>query len=413
MIKKSFLVSIFSVVFIDLMGVGIVVPILAPMLLSHDSSLVPAGSDFAYRTMILGLLTAVFAIANFFGAPMIGAMADRYGRKKLLILSLVGTLIGYVLFALGIIYGQLWLLFLGRILDGFTGGNISVVQAMIADSVPAEERASAFGIIGMAFGVGFIIGPALGGILSNANIVSWFNYSTPFILASLLSCFNLLIVGRYIKETLVNRVDKKISLLTGINNLKRALSMTSVRKLFLVAFFFAFGFTFYTQFYQVLLIERYNFDAHKIAMYFSFIGLCVAVVQGGLTRVVSKIYSADKILKYSIILLSVALIVQALPLSIMFIYLVVPVVAIGNGLSHPNIVSLVSQSAGPESQGEILGINQSLNAVGFAVPPLLAGVVAGYSPVLPTVIGAASIFVAWIIFISWSRSNDKQVFHEV
>lgn len=413
MLKKSFLVSIFSVVFIDLLGVGIVIPVLAPMLLNQDSPFMPLDATFADRTVMLGLLTAVFAIAIFFGAPIIGALADRFGRKKMLIFSLIGTLVGYVLFSIGIITGQLWLLFLGRGLDGFTGGNISVVQAMIADSTTPEERSSAFGIIGMAFGFGFIIGPALGGVLSNPNIVSWFNYSTPFIFAALISLFNLIIVSRYIKETLVEKVNKKISLLTGVKNLAKAFSMKEIRLLFIVAFLVGFGFTFYTQFFQVLLIERYQFSASQIAVYFSFIGLCVAIVQGGVTRPLSKKFTPIQIIKWSLIILAVALLFQAFPNPVVFVYLIVPFVAIGNGLSQPNLVSLVSQSAGPESQGEILGINQSIQAVGFAIPPLLAGYTAGLNPALPVFIGSFSIFVAWLIFLKWRQPKKEEVFHEV
>ena len=177
--ERKLLIPVFLTVFIDLLGATIVLPILAPLFLDFQHGIMPmavqAGTDMAAvtreRTILFGLLIASFPLAQFFGAPLLGTWADRVGRKKVLSISLLGTLIGYILFALGIHYKLVWLLFFARILDGFTGGNISIAFSAISDVSTPESKTRNFGLIGMAFGLGFIIGPYIGGKLADPGVV--------------------------------------------------------------------------------------------------------------------------------------------------------------------------------------------------------------------------------------------------
>ena len=171
--KKFSIGTIFFTVFLDLLGLGIIIPILPALLLDPINGILKVTYSFSTRTLIYGFLIAAYPIAQFFGAPILGALADQKGRKKLLLLSLVGTVGGYAIFILGILTSNLYLLFLGRIVDGFTGGNISIAQSAIADVSTPETKSRNFGLIGMAFGLGFIIGPYIGGKLSDSAIVSW------------------------------------------------------------------------------------------------------------------------------------------------------------------------------------------------------------------------------------------------
>ena len=148
--------AVFITVFIDLLGVGIIIPVFAPLIIENKHGMMPAEMTEATRSIFYGFLTATFPFFQFFGAPILGTLADKYGRKKILQISLVGTLVGYVLFALSIHYQILWMLFLARAIPGFMGGNISIVSAALADISKPEERAKNFGLIGMAFGMGFI-----------------------------------------------------------------------------------------------------------------------------------------------------------------------------------------------------------------------------------------------------------------
>ena len=179
-LEPARLATIFFTVFLDMLGIGIIIPIIAPLLLNEDTPLLPASATFQERTFIMGLLISSFSIAQFFGSSVLGSLSDRFGRKPVLLASITGTMLGYSLLGIGIVTGQLWLLFVGRILDGFMAGNLAVMYSAIADISEPSSKSKNFGLVGAAFGLGFVIGPFAGGQLANNQLVSWFNYATPF-----------------------------------------------------------------------------------------------------------------------------------------------------------------------------------------------------------------------------------------
>jgi DHA1 family tetracycline resistance protein-like MFS transporter len=396
--KKLAILPIFFTVFLDLLGLGIVIPILPAVLLDPRSAVLPFSYDFSTRTLIYGFLIASYPLAQFFGAPILGTLADQHGRKKLLTVSLIGTLFGYVLFALGIIYNNIFLLFIGRILDGFTGGNISIAQSAIADISTEETKSRNFGLIGAAFGLGFIIGPYIGGKLADPSIVSWFTYATPFWLSVILTLINISLVLLFFPETLVNVRKVKVSALTGIKNIQKAFTYKDLRTMFLVGFLLTVGFNFFTQFFQVFLIGKFNFNQSKIGDLFAYMGLWIAVTQGAILRPLSKKYKPMSILSVSIILLALTFPLLLLPTKAFWIYLIIPFIAIFQGLTQPNSTAIISNLADKDKQGEILGINQSIMSLAQAIPPIIAGFVTSISINLPTIFAAGSTFVAWLIF---------------
>ncbi|EKD68272.1 MAG: hypothetical protein ACD_48C00001G0004, partial [uncultured bacterium] len=334
--------TLFFVVLLDLIGIGIIIPILAPLLLGNATTLVSASVDTGTRIIILGFLTGVYPLAQFFGAPILGALSDRYGRKPVLLVSLLGTFLGYLLFGIGIVTGQLWLLFASRLLDGFTGGNISVAQSAIADMVEPKDRTKYFGLIGMAFGLGFIIGPFLGGVMSDSSIVSWFTFATPFWVAAGLSLLNIVFVIRFFVESLKNKIHTPINALTGFRNIGKALAMPNLRSLFGSVFLFMFGFTFFTQFFQVYLIEKFQYTQGDIGLLFGYVGISIAITQGVFVRLAAKKYTPTQVLSVSYLLLAMTFfIILAVPTAWM-LFLVMPFVSIFNGFGMPNATSLAS-----------------------------------------------------------------------
>lgn len=415
---RRLLLPVFITVFIDLLGTTIVLPILAPLFLDfqHGISTIDISTLSSIqlehltrqRTIIFGLLIAIFPLAQFFGAPLLGSLGDRVGRKKVLTISLVGTLIGYILFAIGVHYHLIWLLFVARALDGFTGGNISIVFSAISDISTKETKTKNFGLVGMAFGLGFIIGPFIGGKLSDPSLLSWFNFETPFWFAAILCLANILLVRLYFFETLKVKSTKVFSFFQGFKNIQRAFLSVNLRIIFTVAFFVTFGFSMFTQFLQVFLIQKFQFNQSDIGDYFAFIGLFIALTQGLLTRWVSKKAISEKAVRFTLFGLSVALILYIFPSQAMYLYLFAPLIAINQGVLSPNLQTLVSNNAKDDEQGEILGINQSVQSLAQAIPPIIAGFVVAIHIQLPIIFSSIFTFMAFVIFTFFYAKKIKK-----
>lgn len=412
--RQGSLLPIFVTVFLDLLGLGIIIPVLAPILFDPASGVLPPAHSLGTRALVLGLLAAAYPLAQFFGAPLLGGWSDRVGRKRVLLVSLAGTMAGYVLFALGVLTASLPLLFLSRLLDGFTGGNISTAMSAIADLSDEKSKAKNFGLIGMAFGLGFILGPYLGGKLSDPAVVPWFSYATPFWFAALLALANIALVQWRFKETLRAPSRAEVSWLTGFRNLGRALQLPALRSMFVVVFLLTFGFTFFTQFFQVFLIEKFSFTQSAIGDLFAFTGVWIAFTQGVLARLVAPRFQPRQVLVVALLLLGLTFPLLLLPERPWGLYVILPFVAIFNGLIQPNTTAVISDLSDAQSQGEILGINQSVQSLAFAVPPVVSGLVINISLDLPIILAALSCLAAWAVFVVFIfiPHARNRVFHQ-
>jgi MFS transporter, DHA1 family, tetracycline resistance protein len=402
---KRNLLGLFLVIFLDLLGVGIIIPILAPLMLDPVGVLAPIAWDETTRTLVLGALIGIYPIMQFFGAPILGALSDRFGRKNLLTTSLLGTLIGYLVTGYGIYSGQLWMVFVGRGLDGFTGGNVAVANSAIADMSSEEDRASNFGLVGAAFGLGFIFGPFLGGVLSNPEIHPFFSAHLPFLLTAGLSLVNLILIGSVFKETLKESIFTKISPFTGFRNLRKAMKMSEMHSIFQVIFLHQLGFAFFTQFFPVFLVLKFSFTETDIGLLFGYTGLWIAFGQGVLTRIVAKHAGPSKALKYSILLLSLGIFLHIFPANSWYFLLLAPIVAMAEGITFPNTTAVASNLTPDNKQGEIMGVVSSLRALGMAVPPLIAGVLVTVNQNFAIIAAAVITLLAWVSFMYGFRES--------
>lgn len=402
--------TILFTVFLDLLGFGILIPVI-PLLLAQPSSayyLLAPGTPSSVGYLMLGLLLTAYPLAQFFSAPILGQLSDKYGRKPILSISLAGTALSYLLFAIGIHLHYLPLLFIGRILDGITGGNVSVAQAAIADITPPSMRARNFGLIGMVFGLGFIIGPFLGGKLSDPTVVSFFDAATPFWFAFCLAALNTLLVIYRFKET-HQTPNKKLTIRfdQSAQHIVKAFRMTDFRILFTTSFLQQAGFSFFTTFFGVFLISRFNYNQGQIGDLFAYIGLWTAFTQGFLTRRLSFI-EEYKILRIFLVGNALTIFMFFLPSQAIWLYLIIPIFSIQNGLVTANLIGLISRTGSQAVQGEILGINASLQALGQGLPPLLSGLVASrLDPSYPTLVSAAVLLIAALIFNLYYRPQTR------
>ncbi len=397
--KRTVLGLLFATSFLELLGLSMAIPIFAPLFLIPQSTLLPADMSMEMRNILYGAAIAAYPIAQFFGTPVLGALSDRHGRKPLLLFSRVGTLVSYLIIAFAIHIGNLPLIFLARLFDGFTGGNISVAQSAIADVSHGREKSRNFGLIGMAFGLGFIVGPVLGGVFSDASIVPWFSFATPFWIASALTAANIVLVQRMLPETLHQVHVTAIHPLQGFANIIHALTHPFLKRIFLVTLLYIFGFNFFTQYFQVFLVHRFSYDQGDIGYMFGYMGLWVTIAQGVTNRWAAHRFDPQNILAMSLLLLGLTLPLLLISPHHALLYLILPFVANFQGLSMPNLVTIISDSAPPHQQGRTLGMQQSVQAIGMALPPLLAGFLSAIHLAFPILAASACIFAAWLLYM--------------
>lgn len=409
MVKKrsassSFLVIIFITVFIDLLGIGIIIPVIPAIFFEEGSQFFNGQYSDEQISFFYTLLLACYPFMQLFGAPILGALSDKYGRKPILLIALVGTFIGYLLFAYAIVTKNLCLLFFSRMLPGFTGGNISIIMSSIADVSDADSRTRNFGLVGMAFGIGFILGPMIGGLLSDNTIVSWFDHHVPFIFTAGLTLFNICLVIWRFRETLKEKLNTKVTALKGIQNIFTSFANPRLRNVFIIVLLVSIGFTFYTQFFSVLLYEEFDFKEKDIGFLYGYVGIWLAITQGVLVRFLSYRLPPKKILIFSLPLLALGLSLIFIPTEGWMFYVVNPVIAIFYGITSPNMTSLVSAQADKSLQGSILGINASMLALGQTITPLIGGYLLIQSVYLPIAASAIIILLAFTMFFIFRKT---------
>lgn len=407
MSKRTPLSTLFFTIFLDMLGLGILIPVI-PVLFAQPLSvhyLLPPHVSVETGYRLLGLLLATYSFGQFVAAPIIGQFSDKFGRKRILILAILGTAIGHALFAVAILLRSIPLLFAARLFAGIAGGNIVVAQAAIADITTPENRAKNFGLIGAAFGLGFIIGPFIGGKLADPSILPWFNATVPFWFAAALSLVNTFLVFTFLRETNIHvKRDNTIDWGRAIKNITHALSLEKVRPLFIANFIYQTGFTFYMTFASVFLLTRFGFTEGMLGNYFAYVGVWIVFTQAVVTRYAAKKFSETTILQNTFILTGLCIIAIIAAPRVEVLYVIIPFFAAAIGLSNANMTALISRSAGPSIQGEVLGLNGSLNALAMTMPPMISGVIVAYTePSVPLLIAATVTIVAGLYFINHMR----------
>ncbi len=358
--KRSPLIVIFTTVFIDLVGFGIVIPVLP---------FYAEGTAFNATPRTVGLLFASYSIMQLIFSPILGGLSDKYGRRPVLLLSIIGTGIGFLVLGLAT---TVWMLFIGRILDGITGGNISTAQAYIADVTTEENRAKGMGLIGAAFGLGFIFGPAIGGILSHWGI------HVPFFFAAALCFANAILLFFTLPETVTADHPARHSAARGrsLGHIVASLKQPKLAFILVIYFLFIVAFSIMTTSFSLYTMFRFGYDAQHTGYLFAYVGLIAVIIQGGLIGRLVKRFGEIPLVIFGALCFAISLF--AVPFvgpaagGLGALLIGGGVFSMGNSLATPALTSLASKSAGPAQQGVVLGVTQSTASLARAVGPTLA-----------------------------------------
>lgn len=411
---KALPIVLFTI-FLDVLGVGILIPVLPQLIFTI---FIPAGYSMNTSLILLGWLVGIYPLMQFIATPILGQMSDRYGRKPVLGFSLIGTAIGYILFAIGILTKDIPLLFFARAFDGITGGNISVARAVIADVSAPEHRTRNFGLMGASFGFGFVIGPYLGARLATPNVnffglfhtPHWFNSATPFWFTAILSSIVTLLILFVLPETNQHINSKlRIAWTKSLENIRKAAAAPELRIILSSEFLFWGGFTFFTTFFQILLIEKLGFKTNNIGDFFAYIGLWLVITQAVLVPMLAKRFKNHQVLRVTMVAAGACLFLMLLPHNTTELLLLAFTIPVFVGITIANAPTLVSLSASREIQGEVLGIESSVQAFGQSLPAIISGYVATMGINMPVIVGGSVMIVGGLLFIGLYHPPKKVV----
>lgn len=396
-------------IFLDLVSYGILVPVV-PQLFANPASeyyLLSPGTPLSVGYILLGFLIAGFPIFQFFSTPILGELSDIYGRRKIMTIALLGSVGSFACFAYGVMTLNIYLIFLSRFVGGILGGNLSVAQAAIADITKPEERTRNFGLIGAAYGVGFILGPVIGALLSNSNYSEWLNLSTPFWFAAGLSLLTAGLVYFFMAETNTSMKENNgISWHKSISHVITAYGMKKMRSILATNFLFQAGLTFFATFFSVFLIAKFNMNQVGIGYYIGYVGIWVVITQAVLVRYITSKFSDINILRIFLFLGAAAVFSFFLPNTLAGLLIAGALFAVMNGVNMAALPGLVSRRTPANRQGEMLGINASVQALAQAIPPILSGfLAANIAAVAPVYISGGVIALAWIVFMLFVRGE--------
>jgi DHA1 family tetracycline resistance protein-like MFS transporter len=369
-VRKSPLLPIFLIVLVDILGYTIILPLL------------PFYSErLGASPFVVGLLISTYAICQLISGPIIGKLSDRLGRRPLLIVSQMGTLVGFLILSQAT---ALWLIFVSRIIDGATAGNLSLAQAYIADVTEPQKRAQSFGVIGIAFGLGFLVGPAISGFLAG------FGYAYPIYAAAFLSATSIACTWALLPQVTPGESGtggdtgpggRRLGLLEWSSYVDY-FNRPGLRELLLEFFLFALCFSSFTSGFALFAERRFTwqgqpFGAKQVGYVFAYVGFLGVILQGGLIGRLVKWLGEPKLVKSGFLCTAIGYGALGFIYRIPELMGISAVASYGTGVLRPAVTSLITQRASKQEQGVVLGLTQSLTSVAQIVAPLLSGFLIG------------------------------------
>ncbi|NGX46583.1 MAG: Tetracycline resistance protein, class C [Chlamydiae bacterium] len=405
MTKRSF--SFFLLLgggFLDYFGIGLVFPLFSKIAFDSSLAFLDPGTSDAMRGLWMGLLIALTPIVQFFASPFLGSLSDRIGRRPIILAAACLATLSYGVAALGILQSSLVLLLLYRALFGVCAATVNVAQAAVIDLSGEEGKASSLSYFNMALGLGFMMGPFLGGRLADPALISWFSLITPFVFSAAISAVNCWLLFWKLKET---RKGEKEKPLGGLQQLFSAFVYRPLRGYFLAFFLFFFGWDFFMEFAPVFLMKRFALNTAQIGNFYAYVGFAYALLAGFAARPIVKRFAPKVVLYFTMVAGGICLLVGLLIRSPVAFLWYLPALCFCLALYYPASAAFVSDSSSENRQGEVLGMFGSIQALALVLSPLFTGAFIGRFPAFPLLMGGLFMLFGAGVFAVQSASDQK------
>ncbi|MDN3506999.1 MAG: MFS transporter [Simkaniaceae bacterium] len=406
--------SFFSLLFVSAMdnfGLGVVFVMFAPLLLSPDYHFVPVDTSVAVRNFYLAILFIAFPLTQIFGAPILGDLADRIGRKKALYISIIGVIAGTLLSGIGCLFYSIWILLFSRLFTGFFAGNLSICLSAIADLSPTEKsRSRNFGILTVIWGISWNIAMLVGGYLSDPSKSSFFSPALPFWLTAILTLLSLFAIAKFYTETHVSKDNHPFNLVKGLHNIILSLKIKETRLYFLVILLWTLGWGLSVQWFAAYSILKYQALQTEISWGLVIQG-CFWMLGGSvLNPILLKRYNSHKIAIIAYSFLTIVLAATLLATNYWVFCAIYWIAAVFSSFGFSNSMNLASIHAPDDVQGKVMGLSQSMMSLGFVIVPIIGGVVGGLDATWFYPISAALILIN--VLLLFINKEKKAYTHE-
>lgn len=389
-------------VMLDAMGIGLIIPVMPDLILEVQ------GGTLASAAVWGGVLSTVFAVMQFLFGPIVGALSDRFGRRPVLLISLVVMSLDYLVMAIA---GSIWLLFLGRVVGGITAATGPTASAYMADISEPHEKAANFGLIGAAFGAGFVLGPMVGGLLAE------FGTRAPFYAAAALAALNAVLGYLVLKETVTDRIRRPFTWVRAnpFGAFAHVARLPGIGRLLVIYLLYSIAFYVYPAVWSYFTQERFGWSPQMIGLSLGLFGIMMAITQGGLIRVFLRWFGERNTVIYGHVFDMAAFGAMAVVTSGTLALILTPLAALGAVIT-PALTAMMSRAVGDDAQGELQGVLASLHALSMIVSPLvMTGIFAAftregaevYLPGAPFVLSLVLMALSLVVFLRRPREASQ------
>lgn len=397
--EKLIVAFLTLVILIDFMGMATVV-VLFPKLLLGSGGVFPAEWSSSMRLIMMGAFLAIYPLGQVVGAASLGKLSDYHGRKSILLITLFGTLIGFTLSGVAVAVKSSVLLFLSRLISGLCAGNVAIAQAGLLDVSTPETKAKNISYGQIAMGSAYIVGPILGGWLSDSSLISWFNMSTPFWFFSAVLVGLLLVTVIFFKETNRQRKKEMINPLESMQQIYRALASKQMSAAFCVWLTFVCGWWLFESFMPAFLMQSFGYDTVHIGNLLAFNGALYASFQYLVVQPLSKKMQPSTMVGSSAIFAGLAIISIAFVNSTIQLYVAMSIFVMAMGFAIPGIITYISNRADKSDQGQVMGMVNSIQAISTVLVMLAGGYLNSINNSIAVVGGGMLVVLSWLLFVS-------------